>query len=217
MELNRLGRNRGFSAVEMLVVTTIIAIIIAASASYLSSSVALRRSVDDITANIATTLQLIKLRSGRSGVEYRAVFAKCTEVDDTDPDCLICNTYSEYSEGDEEISIIVERGDSNRGSATWCMQTRQTKKFRHDLDLVASANLSTGPLRISFIPMGLRSDFRTDANNETLSIEPAEGAPVDKCGRVDVTPVGGISIVHGRWSGTACIAILDAEPTPGPS
>lgn len=216
-ELNNFKQNRGFSIVEMLIVTSVAAILLAASSSYFSSNIVLRRSVDNITANVATTLQLIKLRAGRSGVEFRAVFSHCTDVDETDADCFRCNTYADYTAGDEEINIIVERGDSNRGSGNWCIQSEQIKEFQSDLDFVTTGNMSDNPIAIAFLPTGLRSDFRDDAADETISIEPLVGAPVDKCGIVEVTAVGGIRVVHGRWDGTTCNAILDPAPTPGPA
>ena len=216
-ELNKFKRNLGFSAVEMLIVTALAAILLAIGSSYFSSNIALRRSVDNITANVATTLQLIKLRAGRSGVEFRAVFANCTALDETDPDCTKCNTYSDYTAGDEELNIIMERGDSNRGSGNWCILSEQKKGFQSDLDFVTTGNMSNNPIAIAFLPTGLRSDFRNDAADETISIEPLAGAPVDKCGIVEVTAVGGIRVVHGRWDGTTCNAILDPAPTPGPS
>ena len=211
-------KDSGLTVIEMVIVTFVIAIIIAAGSSYFSSDIALRRSVDDITANVATTLQLTKLQAARSGVEFRAVFAVCDTYDDTDPDCLFCdNDYVDFVDGDEEINIIIERGDSNRGSTNWCIQSEQLKEFQSDLDFVTSGNMSAGPVAISFLPAGFRSDFRDDNLSEFLSLEPISGAPVDKCGLVEITPVGGIRVIHGRWDGTTCNAILDPAPTPGPS
>ena len=215
--MNKIIKQKGFSIIEVLVVTSVIVIILAAASSYFSSKTALRRSVDDITANVATTLQMTKLQAGRSGVEHRAVMADCTQLDETDPDCTICDTYVDFNDGDREISIIVERGDSNRGSSIWCIQSDQVKEFQSDLDFVLSGNISTGPAAVTFLPTGLRSDFRDDAAVEIISIEPLSGALVDKCGLVEVTAVGGIRVVHGRWDGTDCNAILDLAPTPGPS
>ena len=139
-ETNKAG---GFTIVEILVVITVIVTIIAISSSYLSGKFALRRSVDDITNQIASTLQLVKLKSARDGVEYRVVFANCINIDDSDDDCRKCNSdasYVQYQEGDEELTLILERGDSNIGSTIWCIQSIHTKRFQSDLDLVASAN-----------------------------------------------------------------------------
>ena len=215
--LNNLNQNQGFSLIEMLIVTSVIAILLAAASSYFSGSIALRRSVDDITANVATTLQLVKIQAGRSGVEHRVVFATCSALDETDPDCSVCTNYTDYTTGDGELNIMLERGDSNRGSTTWCIQSEQIKEFQSDLDFVKSTNMSANPIAVSFLPTGLRSDFRNDAADETISIEPLNGASIDKCGVVEVTAVGGIRVVHGRWDGTACNAILDPAPTPGPT
>ena len=214
--LNKFEQKNGFSIVELLIVTSIAAILLAASSSYFSSNVALRRSVDDLTANIATTLQLAKLQAGRSGVEFRAVFATC-DTPGGDDECLTCSNYTDFAEGDEVINIIVERGDSNRGSTNWCIQSEQAKEFQSDLDFLDSDNMSEDPLAVSFLPTGLRGDFRDDQAVEVLSLVPIDGAPVDKCGVVQVTAMGGITVIHGRWDGTDCNPILDAPPTPGPS
>ena len=162
-----------------------------------------------MTNNIGTTLQLAKLKSAREGVEYRLVLATCTSVDSSDPDCEKCNTYSDYSTGDETMNVILERGDSNVGSNTWCMKNTQEKKFQSPINVAMSGNVSNGPLRISFLPSGMRSDFRTDPNAEVLSILPAEGAKIDKCGQVEVTPAGGVRVIQGRWDGSNFNAILD--------
>lgn len=204
--------------VELMMVTIVIAIVLVAASSFFSSRVALRRSVDDITVNIATTLQLVKMKAARDGVEYRAVLSTCSTYDEvTDPDCLLCTDYTDFADGDQEINIIIERGDSNRASTNWCIQEEQKKTFKHDLDFVTSANFSDDPEAVTFLPSGLRSDFRADAADEIISVEPLSGAPVDKCGQVQITAVGGIRVIHGRWDGTVCNAILDAAPTPGPS
>ena len=86
-----------------------------------------------------------------------------------------------------------------------------------DSNLAMSANVATGPISVSFAPSGMRSDFRDDAAVETISVIPGSGAKVDKCGVVGVTSAGALRVVQGRWDGTTCNAILDAQPTPGPS
>jgi type II secretory pathway pseudopilin PulG len=108
----------GFTIIEVLVVTTIIIAIIAISSSYLSGKFAFRRSVDDVTNQIASMLQLGRLRSLREGVGYRLVLADCTNINESDPDCKKCNSdasYEQYQEGDDELTLILERGDSNLG------------------------------------------------------------------------------------------------------
>jgi len=214
----------GFTIIEVLVVTTIIIAIIAMSSSYLSGKFALRRSVDDVTNQIASMLQLGKLRSLREGVEYRVVLADCTNINESDSDCKKCNSdasYEQYQEGDDEMTLILERGDSNLGSTTWCIQSIHTKRFQSDLDLVASANVPEAgvPLNFTFTPKGMRSDFLTDLQDETLTIKPGSDSNIDKCGLIGVSPAGSVTSIEGRWDGTQCNAILDnaASPTPGPS
>lgn len=212
-------KSEGYSLIEILAVITVMTVVIVIGSSYFSGRFALRRSVDNITNNISSMLQMGKLKSVRDGVEYRVVFADCTTVNETDADCSICTTYDEYQAGDENLTLILERGDSNSGSTTWCIQSTHTKRFQSDLTLVASANLAQpgNPLNFTFVPRGLRRDFLTDANDEILTIRPTAGSKVDKCGQIEVSPVGGIAAIEGRWSGTQCIAILDdAPPTQGP-
>lgn len=220
----RLFRNsEGFSLIEVLVAISIMVIILAIGSSYITGNSAKRHSVDEVTNNIASMLQLGKLKSVRDGVEYRVVLAKCDDIDETIPDCPKCSSfasYDEYQAGDKDISLILERGDSNIDSTVWCIQSAHTKRFQSGLDLVASDNLTDpdNPLNFTFVPNGMRRDFRTDVNNETLTVRPASGSKIENCGQIQVSPTGGISVIEGKWNGSQCNPILDAgvSPTPGP-
>jgi len=210
----------GYSIIEVLAVISIMMTVLAIGTSFISWKAAQRRSVDEVTNNVSSMLQTGKLMSVRDGVEYRVVFARCDDVDDTDPDCPKCDEYVEYQAGDKEISLIMERGDSNTGSTVWCMQSGHSKSFQSDLDITASDNLGGGgePLNFAFVPTGMRRDFGTDMSNETLTITPAEDSNIDNCGQVRVSPAGGISVTEGRWDGSQCRPILDQDfPTPPPS
>jgi prepilin-type N-terminal cleavage/methylation domain-containing protein len=215
---------RGFSLIEILVVIAVMGTVLAIGASYITGKSAQRRSVDGVTNNISSMLHLGKLKSVRDGVEYRVVLARCDDIDESDPDCPFCKTdgdYIEYQAGDDEVSLILERGDSNAGSTLWCMQSEHSKRFQSDLNLVASANIGQAgePLNFTFVPTGMRRDFGADAGNETLTIRPANDSKVENCGQLSVSPTGGITAVEGKWNGSNCIPILDsgASPTPGPS
>ena len=211
--------NAGLTIIEILIVVAIIGVVMSIGATIITGSSVFRRNVDDITNIIGTNLNYTKLLSARDGTEYRLVFAECTDTDDTDPDCIECETaadYDDYVAGDENLNLIVERGDSNTGSTTWCIQNTYSKKLQSPVDLSMTANIAAGPLNISFSPNGLRSDYRNDTSAETVVIIPAADATVDKCGQVSVNPLGSITAVQGRWDGTDCIAILDPQPTPGP-
>lgn len=218
MKENR--NTHGFSLIEVLVVIAVMVTVLALGASYITGKSAQRRSVDGVTNNISSMLQLGKLKSVRDGVEYRVVFARCDDIDDSDADCPQCDEYVDYQAGDDEVSLILERGDSNLSSTFWCIQSAHSKKFQSDLTLVASANLGQAgePLNFTFVPSGMRRDFGTDAGSETLMIMPANDSKVENCGQLSVSPAGGITANEGKWNGSNCIPILDsgANPTPGP-
>src|SRR3990167_9972922 len=123
----------GFSLIEVMVVITVMITVLALGTSYITGKSAQRRSVDGVTNNISSMLQLGKLKSVRDGVEYRVVFARCDDIDDSDPDCLFCKTdldYVEYQDGDKEVSLILERGDSNLSSTFWCIQSAHRSEER---------------------------------------------------------------------------------------
>jgi len=218
--MRSLRNSDGYNIVEILIVISVMITVIVIGSSYITDKFALRRSVDGVTNNISSMLQVGKLRSVRDGVEYRVVLARCDNIDDSDPDCPQCDSYDQYQAGDNDVSLILERGDSNVGSTVWCMQSAHSKKFQSDLNLVASANLGQGgePLNFAFVPTGMRRDFGTDANYETLTIIPANDSKIESCGVLSVSPTGGITVTEGKWSGSICIPILDSSPvTPGPS
>lgn len=210
----------GFSLIEVMVVITVMVTLLAIGTSFVNWKAAQRRSVQGVTNNITSMLQTGKMMSARDGVEYRVVFARCANIDETDPDCPKCDEYKEYEAGDDEVSIILERGDSNIASTIWCMQSEHSKRFQSDLDLTASENLGQEgePLDFEFVPTGMRRDFGTDVNNETLTISPAEDSKIDNCGLISVSPAGAITSTEGRWEDSQCNPILDADiPTPAPS
>lgn len=214
----------GFTIVEILVVASVMVIILAIGASSLSGMSMFRRSVDETTNNIASLLQIGKLHSMRNGVEYRLVFAECTDIDESEPACPRCDTYTDYSPGDEFIAFTLERGDSNRGSETWCIQSSYTRKFRGDLVFTSSDNMGEvgEPDGFTFLPTGMRRDFLDDTDDELVTISPASGSRIDKCGVVSVSPSGSISVNEGKWVDSECNPIRDAganpapDPTPGP-
>ncbi len=214
-------KERGFTIVEVLVVASVMVIILAIGASSLSSMSVFRRSVDETTSNIASLLQIGKLHSVRDGVEYRLVFAECEDVDESEPACPRCDSYADYSPGDESIGFTLERGDSNRGSETWCIQSSHTRKFRSDLVFTSSDNMGEGgePAGFTFLPTGMRRDFLDDTDDELVTISPASGSRIDKCGIVSVSPSGNISVNEGKWVDSACSPIRDAGagPAPGPT
>src|SRR3990170_7433782 len=109
----------GFSIMEALVVLGVISILVAMGGS-LAVNFSIRKSVDRITGDISSSLQIAKLKAGRQGVEYRTLFARCADdlvASDPDLKCFKCpdSDYVDYIPGDKTLTIIRERGNSNNG------------------------------------------------------------------------------------------------------
>jgi Tfp pilus assembly protein FimT len=213
-------RQRGMSIVEALVVVGVISLL-AAIAGLMVSRFNSSRSINDITRNISSTLQMAKLKSARDGVEYRAVFSRCDEVDDTDPNCKFCNNYSDFALEDDTLTITLERGNSNKGSDKWCIVSSQTKKMNKNFELDLTDMDETDPLRCGFSPKG----FMVDQNGEPVTtddtvsmlVTPTSTSHVNTCGIVELSPpLGGINVVRGNWDGTTstCHAITEPSATP---
>ncbi|HXG30872.1 MAG TPA: hypothetical protein VNK81_04445 [Thermodesulfobacteriota bacterium] len=196
----------GFSLIEVLIVVGVTMAIIVIAGS-MSGRFAARRSVDNMTRNISSTLQLAKLRAVRYGVEYRAVLASCGQLDNTDPACPICQNYTDYNPGDETITITIERGDSNRGSTTWCVETSQTRRIPRGTALDVVRIPETNPLRYNFSPNGTLVDSTGTilAQGIDIYVEPTSDAKVKRCGGITTSPIGRIGIVEGNWDDTASI------------
>ena len=190
----RLIENRdGFSIVEALVVLGVIGILVAMGGS-LAANYSIRKSVDRITGDISSSLQIAKLKAGRQGVEYRTLFASCAEdLDTTDPNCFVCPDYTDYIAGDETLTIIRERGNSNIGSTSWCVESNVTGKIPSKITLDLSS-LQDEPMRYSFNP-----DGTLGAESGTVNINPTSDVKGQRCGRIVVTPFGRIRAIQGNW------------------
>jgi len=184
-----------YSLIEVLIVTGVIAMT-AVMGGMLASRFATSRSIDDITRNIASNLQVAKLKSIRQGVEYRAVFSSCSDLDGSDPACPVCNTYKKYKTGDDRITIAIERGDSNRGSTLWCIESTFEKRIQESMTLALPSQPS------HFNPNGT-------GNAGTYRVKPSATSKVKKCGKVVVSPFGRIRIIQGNWNGTDCDPIRE--------
>ena len=181
--------------IEAFIVSAFISVMVAIGGT-LAAKYATHRSVDNLTKNISSTLQIAKLKSARHGVEYRAVFASCTDLDESNPDCPVCNTYVDYIPGDDTVTLSIERGDSNKGSTKWCLETSQTKKIKKSISLVFPAQAS------HFNPDGTGSAG-------TCKIHPTPSTNAKRCGDVIVNPFGRIRVTHGNWDGTTCKPIRE--------
>ena len=219
---------KGMTIVEALIVAGVIALL-AGISGLTVSRFNTSRSINDIAREISSTLQMARLKSARDGVEYRAVFSRCsTAIDDTDPNCKFCNNYTDFALGDDRLTISLERGNSNRGSDKWCIISSQTKKMNTNFNLNMSDMAETDPLRFGFGPKG----FMVDQNGEPVTTDPAPDADlqtvsmlvtptvtsrVHTCGVVELSPsLGRINVVRGNWDGTDCRPIREPSPTSTP-
>jgi Tfp pilus assembly protein FimT len=218
---------RGMTIIEALIVAGVIALL-AGIAGLMVSKFNASRSINDIAREISSTLQMAKMKSARDGVEYRAVFSRCDTIDDTDPNCKFCNSYTDFSLGDDKLTLTLERGNSNKGSTKWCIVSSQTKKMNQNFNVNMTDMGETDPLRCGFGPKG----FMVDQNGEPVTTDPAPDADLEKvsmlvtptvtsrvhtCGIVELSPsLGRIDVVRGNWDGTDCRPIREPSPTSTP-
>jgi type II secretory pathway pseudopilin PulG len=211
---------RGMTIIEALVVAGVISLL-AAVAGLMVSRFTVSRTINDITRNISSTLQMAKLKSARDGVEYRAVFSQCDDIDDTDPNCKFCNGYTDFVMGDDTLTITLERGNSNRGSDKWCIESSQAKKMSSNFNLNLTDMAETGPYRCGFSPKGfvvdqnglpITTDPAPDDDEETVSmlVTPTSTSRVNSCGIVELSPpLARIDVIRGNWDGTDCNPITE--------
>jgi Tfp pilus assembly protein FimT len=208
------------TVIEALIVAGVISLL-AGIAGLTVSRFNTSRTINDIARNISSTLQMAKMKSARDGVEYRAVFSRCNDFDDTDPNCKFCNGYTDFALGDDRLTISLERGNSNKGSTKWCIVSSQTKKMNQNFNLNMSDMEETDPLRFGFGPKGfmvdqdgepVTTDPAPDADLQTVSmlVTPTVTSRVNTCGVVELSPsLGRINVVRGNWDGTDCNPIRE--------
>ena len=202
---------RGMTIVEALVVASVVSLL-AAIAGIMVSRFTVSRTINDLTRNISSTLQMAKLKSARDGVEYRVIFSRCNDIDDTDPNCNFCNNYIDFAAGHENLTITLERGNSNRGSDKWCIESSQTKKMSGNFNLNLTDMAETGPYRSGFGPKGFMVDQNGEpvVNTVSMLVTPAATSRVSACGIVELSPsLGRINVVRGNWDGAACNPIRE--------
>jgi len=183
----------GFSIIEALVVLGVIGILIAMGGS-LAVKFSIRKSVDRITGDISSSVQIAKLKAARQGVEYRTLFASCGEdLDTTDPNCFVCPDYTDYIAGDETLTIIRERGNSNNASTNWCVETTIRDKIPSVITLDL-ATMDADPYRYVFNP-----NNTLGGSSGTVDIKPTSPGRGKRCGKIVVSPFGRIRVIQGNW------------------
>src|SRR3972149_11628345 len=186
----------GFSIVEALLVIGFIVILVAMGGT-LAAKFSIRKSVDRITGDISSSILITKLKAARQGVEYRTLFASCAgDLDTTDPNCLVCPDYTDYIAGDETLTIIRERGNSNNASTNWCVETTTRDKMPSviTLDLIT---LDNDPYRYVFNP-----NNTLGGSSGTVDIKPTGISSENRgkrCGKIVVSPFGRIRVIQGNW------------------
>jgi len=190
----------GFSIIEALLVLGVISILVAMGGS-LAVNFSIRKSVDRITGDISSSVQIAKLKAARQGVEYRTLFASCGEdLDTSDPGCFKCpdSNYVDYSLGDETLTIIRERGNSNNGTPDdgWCVETTTRDKMPSEITLDLST-MDDDPYRYVFNPNGTLG-----GTSGTIDIKPTGISSENRgkrCGKIVVSPFGRIRAFQGNW------------------
>src|SRR3990172_391754 len=187
----------GFSIMEALVVLGVISILVAMGGS-LAVNFSIRKSVDRITGDISSSLQIAKLKAGRQGVEYRTLFASCAEdLDTTDPNCFVCPDYTDYIAGDETLTIMRERGNSNNASTNWCVEATTRDKMPSVITLDLST-MDDDPYRYVFNPNGTLG-----GTSGTVDIKPTGISSENRgkrCGKIVVSPFGRVRAIQGNWT-----------------
>ncbi|HXG30871.1 MAG TPA: GspH/FimT family pseudopilin [Thermodesulfobacteriota bacterium] len=157
----------GFSLIEVILVVMVTCILIVIAGG-LSGELAKRRSVDRVTTGISSTLYITKLEALRRGVEYQVVLT-------FDPNRRI-------------LSIVVERGNSNRRSSKYEQETSQTIRVIEGITITPSSKT------YNFNPNGTLGSA-----SGTLTIRPVDDSEVERCGRIVVNPFGRMRVIRGNW------------------
>ncbi|HWP93874.1 MAG TPA: prepilin-type N-terminal cleavage/methylation domain-containing protein [Thermodesulfobacteriota bacterium] len=87
------------------------------------------------------------------------------------------------------LAIVTQRGDSNKKSNNYVELTSQTIKVRQGITVT--------PLNktYNFNPNGTLG-----GSSGTVTIRPEDGARINRCGRITVSPFGRIRVIQGNWN-----------------
>jgi prepilin-type N-terminal cleavage/methylation domain-containing protein len=162
----------GFTLVELLVVIGVAGVLLAIGGTLATKFVA-RHSTDNVTRTISSTLQLMKLKAAREGVEYQAILT--------------------FDSSKNTLTIVTQKGNSNRGSTNYTDEASQIINLSDSKVTINPANKT-----YNFNP-----DGTLGGASGTVNINPADGAGGKRCGKVVVSPFGRISVVEGTWKSSS--------------
>jgi len=167
----------GFSIIEILIVIAFISILLAMGIS-VTSKFAARRSIDDITYKISSSLSRTKLQAARSGVEYVTDLKMENGI-------LTINTYRGSSNRDSDFSTKLEpteAGCLEDPPDTSCPSNTLAIDIKDDFIVVAQD--ATDPINksVQFNPGG------TLGPGGTINIRPSsDETNINKCGKVVIS------------------------------
>jgi Tfp pilus assembly protein FimT len=194
-------KNKGFSIIELLMIVGFISILLVMGMT-VSSKFAERRSIDDITYKISSSLSRTKLQAARSGVEYETDLKMEYGI-------LTINTYRGSSNRDSDFSTKLEpteAGCLTDPPETGCPSNTLAIDIKEDFIVVSQD--ATDPINKSFQfnPGG------TLGVAGTINIKPSsDGTNINKCGKIVVHSLGRIRTAVGNWDGNNCKTIGDLQ------
>ena len=158
--------------------------------SQLSSKFFQRRSIDKITYQLSSTLNLAKLQAARHGVEHQTV--------------------CEYDDTNKTISIETQRGNSNKNTD---FNDPANYEVVSNLVIEMNKNYTVFPTKDRFV-----FHFNPNGTSSALSVNfaPTDLANIKKCGKLVLSPFGRIRTIIGNWNSNtqSCIRIADEQASP---
>lgn len=173
----------GFTLIELLIVIGVAGVLLALGGT-LAGNFAKRHSTDNVTRTISSSLQLIKIKSAREGVDYLTTLT--------------------FDSSQKTLTVAIQRGNSNRGksSCTSCysLETSQTMRIKDP-----GITINPASQTLDFNPNGTVVDSNGNLITQpiTVTIQPTDGGDGKRCGIVTVLPIGRISIVEGNWKSSS--------------
>lgn len=191
-------RNSGFSLIEIVFILLIISVLLTMSIT-VSSKFAARRSIDDITYKISSSLNTAKLQASRSGLEFE------TDLNVVDG-VLTINTFRGASNKNSDFSNKLEPTDiscieENNPLGTVCPTSSL------DINIANGYTIVPNNHGFQFNPNGTAGLPRTIL---IRSIDEGN-SNIKKCGSIVVSSLGRIRTAVGNWDGEDCNVIGDIQ------